>query len=144
MTIRPMRREDLPACARILQSVYNNVLWQGRWNEETALAYLTDFYEIKKFVGFVLEDDAIIGALFGREKVWWNNSEVFVEEMFISPQYQHKGYGTLLMRHLEAYIRERDLAGITLTTNRYAPAPDFYRKNGFVDCSHVLCMAKEL
>ena len=32
----------------------------------------------------------------------------------------------------------------TLSTNKYAPAPLFYRKNGFVDCEHVLFMAKEI
>lgn len=32
--------------------------------------------------------------------------------------------------------------GFTLTTNRFAPAPDFYRKNGFIDCDHVLYMGK--
>lgn len=28
--------------------------------------------------------------------------------------------------------------------NKYAPAPGFYRKNGFADCGHVLFMAKEI
>ena len=35
-------------------------------------------------------------------------------------------------------------AGITLSTNRYAAAPAFYRKHGFVGCGHVLFMAREL
>ena len=144
MNIRPMYREDLPACAAILKSVYNNDLWQGRWNDETALAYLTDFFEMKKFVGYVLEEEEVIGAMFAHEKVWWNNSEIFVEEMFIQPAHQHKGCGSLLLRRLEEYAANRGLAGITLSTNRYAPAPSFYRKNGFVDCPHVLFMAKEL
>lgn len=144
MNLRPMRREDLPACAAILKSVYNNDLWQGQWSDETALAYLTDFFDMKKFVGYVLEEETIVGALFAHEKVWWNNSEIFVEEMFVLPAHQHKGYGSLLLRQLEECVAKRGLAGITLSTNRYAPAPAFYRKNGFVDCPHVLFMAKEL
>ena len=48
------------------------------------------------------------------------------------------------MRQLEKYVKENGFAGITLSTNKYAPAPDFYRKNGFADCGHVLFMAKEV
>ncbi len=100
---------------------------------------------MKNFVGYVLEDGkTIIGGVFAHKKVWWNNSEIFVEEMFIKPEQQHKGYGSMLMRQIEKYVNENRFAGITLSTNKYAPAPNFYRKNGFVDCEHVLFMAKEM
>lgn len=145
MTIRALRGEDLASCAEILCSVYNNEMWQCRWSREKAIEYLIDFYNMNKFVGYVLEEDGIINAaLLGHEKVWWNNSEVFVEEMFVRPELQRRGYGTLLLQRLEEYINEKGLAGITLSTNKYAPAPLFYRKNGFVDCEHVLYMCKEM
>lgn len=145
MIIRKMERGDIAACAAILCSVYNNEMWQCHWTEEVACEYLTDFFEMKKFVGYVLVDDKeIVGGLFAHEKVWWNNSEVFVEEMFVKPQFQRTGYGSLLLEEVNRYVREKGLAGITLSTNKYAPAPLFYRKNGFVDCEHVLFMAKEI
>lgn len=145
MVIRKMEKSDIPPCADILCSVYNNEMWKCRWDRETAIEYLTDFFAVKRFVGYVLtEGGEILGAVFAREKVWWNNSEVFVEEMFIRPKLQRKGLGSLLLKKVEEYIAEKGLAGITLSTNRYAPAPDFYRKNGFTDCEHVLFMAKEI
>ena len=145
MIIRKMEKADITACADILCSVYNNELWQCRWSRETASAYLTDFFNMAKFVGYVgVEDGEIVGGIFAHEKVWWNNSEVFVEEMFIKPQLQRKGLGSLLLKQVEEYVREKGLAGITLSTNKYAPAPNFYRKNGFADCKHVLFMAKEV
>ena len=50
------------------------------------------FFEGKKFVGYVLEvGSEIIGGVFAHEKVWWNNSEIFVEEMFIKPELQRRG-----------------------------------------------------
>ena len=143
--IRPMIQSDLSACADILCSVYNNDLWQCNWDKGTAEAYLSDFFHAAKFVGFVIElEGEILGGIFAREKIWWNTSEVFVEEMFIRPDRQGKGLGSMLLGEMEAYVREKGLAGITLSTNRYAPAPAFYRKNGFVDCGHVLYMAKEI
>lgn len=143
--IRVMEKNDIPACAEILCRVYNNELWMCRWEKETAIAYLTDFFEANKFVGYVIcEEDAVIGALFAHEKIWWNNSEVFIEEMFITPEKQRNGLGSSLLQEVESYVKEHQLAGITLSTNRYAPAPLFYKKNGFIDSEHVLFMAKEI
>ena len=144
MNIRKMESRDIVSCAEVLCSVYNNELWQCIWTEQTAAEYLTDFFEMKKFVGYVLEEgNEIMGGIFAHEKVWWNNSEIFVEEMFIKPEQQRKGYGSLLIGQVEKDAEERSFAGITLSTNKYAPAPNFYRKNGFSDCEHVLFMAKE-
>lgn len=142
--IRKMSRADLESCAEILMAVYNNELWQCRWSKETALQYLADYFEHSKFIGSVMEkDDKLIGAIFAHEKVWWNNNEIFIDEMFILPEFQGQGHGSALLRKMEEYVKEHDLAGFTLTTNRYAPAPNFYKKNGFVDCEHILFMAKE-
>ena len=51
-------------------------MWQCRWTDDKAVEYLTDIFELKKFVGYVLEDGKeVVGGLFAHEKVWWNNSE---------------------------------------------------------------------
>lgn len=143
--IREMKADDIISCADILCSVYNNELWQCRWSRETAIEYLTDIFRMQKFVGYVMEDDGtILGGVFAHEKVWWNNSEVVVEEIFIKPELQRKGYGAKLLKRVEEYIKEKGLAGITLLTNKYTPAPKFYRKNGFIDCEHILYMCKEV
>ena len=144
MYIRPLTKNDIPACARILMDVYNNELWQCRWQQETAEKYLTDYLTAGKFLGFAAEENgALCGTLFAHEKVWWNNSEVFIEEMFVKPELQRKGYGSMLLQTVEAYVKEKGLAGLTLETNKYAPAPGFYRKNGFQDNEYVIVMYKE-
>jgi aminoglycoside 6'-N-acetyltransferase I len=141
--IREYKESDLTVCARIMMEVYNNELWQCHWTLETAVSYLEDYVQGNKFLGYtLLADDQIIGVIFTHEKIWWNNSEIFVDEMFITPAYQRKGYGAKLIQVVETYIKEHKLAGFVLTTNRFAPAPTFYRKNGFTDYDHVLCMGK--
>lgn len=142
--IRTMKREDIPACAMILCSVYNNDLWQCRWQVDTAAEYLEDIYNSPRFVGYVIEEDgSTLGGIFARERVWWNNIEVFVEELFIRPDCQRMGLGTVLLSAVEDHVRKKGLAGITLTTNRYAPAADFYRKNGFEESGHVVFLYRE-
>ena len=143
--IREMQKKDISACAEILCAVYNNEMWQCRWVQETAIAYLEDYFESKKFVGFVIEeDDNIIGALFAHEKIWWNNSELYIDEMFVCPEMQGNGLGSMLIKSAENYVKEYNLAGLTLCTNKYAPAPNFYRKNGFEDNEYIMFMYKEL
>lgn len=145
MTIRAYRQEDLGSCAEILMAVYNNPLWQCRWEKETAKTYLQDYADAAKFIGYVAEDgQQVIGAIFAHEKIWWNNSEVFIDEMFVLPECQGKGIGTALLSTLEEYVQERGMAGFTLTTNRYAPAPQFYKRNGFTECEPIIMMAKEI
>ncbi len=144
MTIRTMKESDIPACAELLRAVYNNELWQCRWSEQCAQNYLTDYFDAAKFIGYVIEnEDGVFGAVFAHEKIWWNNSEVFIDEMFIRPDMQGKGHGSALLARMEEYVKEKGLAGFTLSTNRFAPAPGFYKKNGFVNCEHILFMAKE-
>ena len=143
--IKNFQTSDLRECAEIMMSVYNNEHWQCSWTLETVTGYLRDYYDSKKFVGYTLWiDEEIKGAIFCHEKIWWNNNEVFVDEMFISPELQRRGYGTELINVVEKYAKEHDLAGLTLSTNRFTPAPDFYRKNDFSDAEHVLFMYKEI
>lgn len=143
--VKTMEEKDIASCAEILCAVYNNEMWQCRWSKETAEAYLKDFFDSKKFVGFVLEKEGVIlGAMFCREKIWWNNSELYVEEMFILPEYQRQGLGSRLIGEAERYVKEHKLAGFTLSTNKYAPAPKFYEKNGFGVSEHVIFMYKEV
>jgi len=140
---RKFEESDLEPCARILMSVYNNETWQNCWSFEKAKEYLKEITDFKKFIGFtLLVDDEVKGAILGREKTWWNKNEIFVEELFVSPEQQGNGYGTALLNTVEDYIKEKGLAGLTLITNRYTQAPGFYRKNGFCDGEHVLFMYK--
>ena len=57
MFIRRMETKDIAGCAEILCAVYNNKLWMCRWDKETAIEYLNDFFENKKFVGYVAEEN---------------------------------------------------------------------------------------
>lgn len=143
--IKKLEEFDLKDCAEIMMSVYNNEHWQCHWDLETAVSYLRDYFDCKKFVGYSLWINGVIkGAIFCHEKIWWNSNEVFVDEMFISPELQRQGYGAELLEAVEIYVKDHNLAGFTLATNRYTPAPNFYRKNGFSDAEHVLFMYKEI
>jgi GNAT superfamily N-acetyltransferase len=99
----------------------------------------------ENFVGFVIcENEALIGAMFAHRRTWWTNDELFVDELYIAPDFQRQGYGESLLTHAEQYAKSRSLAGLTLLTNRYFPVKGFYEKHGYVEADHVIFMYKEL
>ena len=143
--IRNYESQDLDGCVRLLIETYNCEPWNNHWTEKTAKRYLSEFVASCEFVGFVLlEDELLVGAMFAHKKTWWTNDEIFVDELFIQPTCQGKGYGTALLQHAEDYCRTRGLAGLTLLTNPYMPAKSFYEKNGYTLAKHVVFYYKEI
>lgn len=145
MNIEFMEEKHLNACSILLMRTYNCAPWENHWSVDTSVRYLKEYISNPRFVGFVAsEGNDIVGAAFCHEKTWWTDDELFVDEFYISPEFQRKGYGHQLLCHIENYIKEKKLAGFTLLTNRYMPAVNFYEKNGFVKAEHVVFMYKQI
>lgn len=137
--IRDFHPDDLERCVALLISAYNIDPWNNHWTVATASRYLNEFVASAHFVGFVLcENELIVGALFAHRKTWWTNDELFVDELFVDPEFQRQGYGWRLLSHAEAYAKSAGLAGLTLLTNRYFPAKTFYEKHGYQEADHVV------
>ena len=142
-TIRPYQSGDLSGCVQLFMAAYNGEPWRNHWTEDTAMRYLKEFAEYKRFLGWVaLEGGQLAGALFGRRKVWWTNDELFVEELFIHPEHQGKGHGKRLLQVAEEYCAKTGLAGVTLLTDRNMPAMAFYKQNGYETADHVTFLYK--
>lgn len=145
MEIRLINKSNIEECAKLLMEAYNCPPWNTQWTFETAVRYLKEFEEARRFVGFALYVEGhIVAAMFGHEKAWYTNDELFIDEFFVVPEKQRMGYGRFLLEHAEKYVKENELAGITLLTNRYMPSVSFYEKNNFEKAEHVLFMYKVL
>lgn len=143
MKIEFIEEKHVGECAALLMRAYNVEPWTCHWTTETTTRYLKEYMAHPRFVGFVgYEENKIIGAAFCHAKTWWTNDELVIEEFYLAPEFQRKGYGTCLLQHIEKYIVEKRLAGFTLLTNRFMPAVNFYEKNGFIKGEHVLFMYK--
>lgn len=139
--IRELTRNDLKQCAEIFIKAFSAEEWGCVWTQERAEAYLGDYIENKKFVGFVSEEEGVInGAIFGCVKVSWNNDEIYVDDLIIAPEMQRRGIGQKLIDAMKDYSKANNLAGIVLYTNEQAPAKKFYEKNGFQLSQGTICM----
>lgn len=145
MKIKEISLNDLEQCSDLLIQAYNGEPWNNNWTTETAKKYLQEFMDSTRFIGFaLLNDNNIIGAAFCHERTWWTNDELYIDELYISPNYQNQGCGKQLLQFIEQYIKDNKLAGITLLTNKYMPALKFYNKNEFTNAEHVIFMYKEI
>ena len=144
MQIQAIIKQKLDDYAALMAEVYNGDPWNQNWSNESAKKLLGEIICMPRFVGFEATDgDMLIGCALCREKTWWTQDELFVEELFIRRSAQRKGCGTALLAFLEEYAREKNLAGMTLLTDKNMPALKFYKKNGFAQAGHVTFMYRE-
>ena len=142
--IRMMMKEDLQQCGEIYAMAFTIEYWGIDWNSDNAREYLTDYYEQKKFIGYVYEeDDTIIGCIFALCKISGSKKEIYINEMAVFPERQGQGIGTQLLKAISDYSKEEGLAGVVLYTSEYAPAFKFYEKNGFKLSQGTICMYSE-
>ena len=74
----------------------------------------------------------------------YRGDEIFVDEMYIAPEYQCKGYGMELMNAVENFAKENSLISITLLTGIGKPAFNFYEKFGCKHLEHLAFMYKRI
>ena len=142
--IRKMKKEDLHSCGEIYAKAFPIEYWGIDWNPDNASEYLLDYYEQKKFVGYVYEeDDVIIGCIFALCKISGSKKEIYINEMAVLPERQGQGIGRQLLNTVLDYSKEAGFAGVVLYTSEYAPAAKFYGKNGFKLSQGTICMYYE-
>lgn len=90
----------------------------------------------------LVEDGALIGVSIGNIKHWYERTEYYVEEFCIRTDEQGKGYGSVFLSLIEGLLRERGLHTIYLTTDRDAPAYEFYRSRDFRDLPSDVALYK--
>lgn len=143
MNIRPITKDDIDRCARLYIHSYNRPPWNYNWSYEKAVKYLTEYMDSGRFVGFVLcEEEEFAGAILGHSKTWWTNDLLYIDELFISPDSQRKGYGKLLLDHAEDYAKKQELEVITLMTNKYMPAMKFYTNIDYMQAEQFVFLFK--
>ncbi len=145
MQIEYIKENNIPECAELLIKTFNREPWNDQWTSESAQRYLKEFFSFPRFVGFmIVEDGKVVGAAFCHEKTWWTKDELYIDEFYVSPDVQRKGYGKALLQYIEQYIKERSLSGFILLTNRNTPAARFYEKNGFKEINDMILMFKRV
>jgi len=134
--IRPATAADVP---NILQLIRDLATYERAPNEVTA----TEEQLIEVFFGskpaaevlLIFENDVPVGfaVFFHNFSTWLGRLGLYLEDLFVKPEYRGKGYGRALLVKLAAIARERGCGRMewaVLDWNQ--PAIEFYKRLGAV------------
>jgi GNAT superfamily N-acetyltransferase len=136
MQIRPATVADTD---EILNLIYELAVYEKAPDEAKATReQIIDgfFCESPKVFCEIVEVDGAIAGLaiwFLNYSTWQGKHGIYLEDLFIRPQYRGKGYGKALLKHLAAICEERGYGRFqwwVLDWN--TPAIDFYKSLGAV------------
>ena len=136
MSIRPATINDTDA---ILAMIYELALYEKAPDEAKATReqIIASFFsnDPKVFCEIVEVDGLIAGFAiwFLNYSTWQGKHGIYLEDLFIRPQYRGKGFGKALLKHLAAICEDRGYGRFqwwVLDWNK--PAIDFYKSLGAV------------
>lgn len=145
LTIRPIIKSDIERYAKVFVPAYNQAPWNYHWKLDDAVRYLNEYISSPDFKGFSLYDnDVFVGAIFAHTKTWWTGNQLYIDEFFIDPTLQKKGYGKFLVSYAEQYALEHGLGTITLMTHKFMPAMKFYTDINFMHAQAFVVLFKQV
>ena len=136
-SVRPARREDVIALMRLKRALAESEN-AGHAVRASVADWLRDgFGPDAGFTAFVAEggtgDRDIIGmATCSQRKVTgWDGPVIFLQDLFVEPEYRHQGVARALIGEVAAYAESVGSIIVELTVHAKNPAQAFYLRYGF-------------
>ena len=133
LTFRNAKREDTPLILQFIKELadYEKMLDEVVADEQTLETWIFD--KQKAEVIFALEDGKEIGfALFFHNfSTFLGKAGIYLEDLYVKPEYRGKGYGKVILKKLAAIAVERGCGRLEwwcLDWNK--PSIDFYLSLG--------------
>lgn len=144
--IRQYQESDMQPCIELFIEVFNQPPWNNQWTNAMTENLFEDFYNTPGFLVYVAvnKSQEIIGALIGKEKQWWSGKEYFIEEFFVKTELQGQGIGSKMLDYVYEDIQTKGIGTVTLLTNTFAPAYNFYMNKGYKENPTLRFLHKNL
>lgn len=134
--LRACDKDDIPNAAQILCRVYAEPPFSENWPLDRAEKRITSYFSGSNFRAYALiVETQVIGYLFGRIITGAKYNNFYVDEIFVHPNYQRKGCGSMALNALHDELNKDCIAKIELHTLREDAS--FYEKNGFSRSNYV-------
>jgi ribosomal protein S18 acetylase RimI-like enzyme len=122
--LRDMEHLGLDADRERLDEVAAQVIEASRRDPPDCLCWVARIADADQPVGVLLANFHWSLKFEGRS--------LWIEELFVAPEYRQRGLGRALVQQVEAYARQEDLKGIDLEAYQgNTPASVLYRTEGF-------------
>lgn len=133
ISFRQAERGDIPLVLRFIKGIaeYERMLDQVEADEETLERMLFD--EHRAEVIFAMEGDVEVGfaLFFFNFSTFVGRSGLYLEDLFVWPEYRGRGYGKALLRELAHIAHERHCGRMEwMCLNWNEPSIRFYKSLG--------------
>ncbi|MBP8640888.1 MAG: GNAT family N-acetyltransferase [Oscillospiraceae bacterium] len=134
--LRACDKSDIPNAAQMLCRVYAEAPYNENWPLERAEKRIASYLSGSNCRGYsLIVETQVIGFLFGRILVGAKCSNFYVDEIFVHPNYQRKGCGSMALNALHEELKKDCIFKIELHT--LTEDVSFYEKNGFVRSAYA-------
>jgi len=133
--IKQVKKSDLKNLAKIHTRVFNSSKVGENWNPKKSYKLLE--YWLNQYpadLGYFAEyNKKIVGAFITGLKPWWDGYHIQGGEMFVHPDFQKKGIGTMLIKKAFKIAKDKyKVKSCSLTTFKNIKHPlSWYKKMGF-------------
>ena len=128
MKIRQLHDEDLGPLAAVYLEAYDPT-----WTLEGARAYLDKFRGFEPASCYVAEeaDQSLSGAILAYSYTRKSGLVIFIQELFVKPQFRKKGYGKRLVTMLRDSFSEAHRVNVVPLVKADTAVLNFYNSLGF-------------
>lgn len=145
--IRNAKLKDIKKLAPIYVKAYNSLIIGENWDNKSAYNLLKHLFESQPDLTFVVEEnDKVIGCINALIKPWWDGNHLTDGELFVNPEYQRKGLGKKLIKHLfrEAKRKYQAVAWDTFTHIVHEHPLKWYKNMGFEEIKEWTMITGEI
>lgn len=143
MNILEMNLNDVESVLPLYIDYYNNHEG-GCWTEQKARKRIQQVLTIEDSFSLIMNDDqdSVIGFVMGYFKQYDDIVGYTLEEIVISAENQHKGFGTLLLKEIEKRVKEKGASCIELQAVYDDLHEQYYGKAGYKNAVNFVVKVK--
>ena len=128
--LRPCDKTDIPNAAQMFCRVYGEAPYNENWPLERAEKRISAYLSGSHARGFAMTvETQVVGYLFGRIITAVDCNTFYVDEIFVHPNYQRQGCGSMALSALPDELKKECICKIEL--HALEEDVNFYEKNGF-------------
>ena len=136
--------EYLDECIDLFIDTFSREPWNDKYESRQQVKdYFINYMKNNYFLGYVgLIDRKVVALSVGMKKPWILGLEYYIDEFCIGYNLQGKGIGSSFFEEIEELLKNEEVNGVILKTQRTYPAFEFYVKNGFKTLENLIVLAK--
>ena len=143
MSISELNLKDVESVLHLYIDYYNHHE-DGCWTEQTARKRIQQVLSMMDSFSLIMKDEQghTIGFVMGFFKQYDDIVGYTLEEIIISSDYQHKGFGSILLKEIETRVREKGASCVELQAVNDELHEKYYGKAGYKNAVNFVMKVK--